>query len=225
MNSAAAKGEVVVIFVGPTKKRYTIYKDIICHHSEYFRAAYSGRWKESDEGVTLEDVEVEVFNLFVHWLYTQEMPDDDESISTVAESEVPDMTLLLKCWVFGDWFLAPVFQRVSHNNYVDWFLDCEPEDMSGVKYADIIWAYNNMPVNCIFAMMIDLQCVVWREHHDGENESRMRSRLPKSFLLAVMLRHDELKIQNVTKDKLRACTYHLHASDEEKQTCQWWAKK
>jgi hypothetical protein len=65
-NSVAAQGEIVTIFIGPEKKRYSIHKDIICYHSGYFRAAFNGSWKESDEGVTLEDIKVEVFNIFVH---------------------------------------------------------------------------------------------------------------------------------------------------------------
>jgi hypothetical protein len=72
--SSAARDEVVAIAIGPEKKLYHIHKDLFCHHSEYFRTAYNGRWKEAEDGVVLEDVEVEIFNIFVHWLYAQKLP-------------------------------------------------------------------------------------------------------------------------------------------------------
>jgi hypothetical protein len=55
-------------------KKFHVHKDVICHYSEYFRAAFNGRWIEAEEDVKLEDIDVEVFELFVHWLYAQELP-------------------------------------------------------------------------------------------------------------------------------------------------------
>jgi hypothetical protein len=64
-NSEATTGEVVAIAIGPNKKVFRLHKDILCSESEYFCTAYNGLWKEAVEGVTLEDVEVEVFSIFV----------------------------------------------------------------------------------------------------------------------------------------------------------------
>jgi hypothetical protein len=41
--SSAARGEIVTIAIGSSKKLFHIHKDVICHHSSYFRAAYNGR--------------------------------------------------------------------------------------------------------------------------------------------------------------------------------------
>jgi hypothetical protein len=51
LDSAAALGEVVTIFIGADVKPYKVYKDLICYHSEYVRTVYNGRWKEAEAGV------------------------------------------------------------------------------------------------------------------------------------------------------------------------------
>jgi hypothetical protein len=74
-------------------------------------------------------VEVEVFNLFVHWLYAQslpEMPKQSALLVQVAKANVtpPNKmldyagTLLFKAIVFGDRFLAAGFPRLAYNTYV-----------------------------------------------------------------------------------------------------------
>jgi len=49
---------VVLVVVGPQKKKYYIHKALLVHHSEYFRKALQGSWKEAPEGVVeLEDID------------------------------------------------------------------------------------------------------------------------------------------------------------------------
>ncbi|KAH6875204.1 hypothetical protein BKA58DRAFT_409709 [Alternaria rosae] len=232
---AAAQGEIVTVFIGPKKKRYIVHKDVICYHSEYFRAAFNGRWKEFEEGVTLEDVEVKVFNLFVHWLYAKKLPTGSKSLLEIA---VPDATcgnslperksaskLLLMASVFGDRFLAPVFHRLAHNTFVNRFV-VESGDHSSLAYEVVIWIYDNLPKGSpLIDLAVELQCVIWEIEDDDEEEKLLWPQLPQEFLLAVMLRQDELKGQECTDIKLNACDYHLHASEKEKKACQQNAKK
>ncbi|KAF1946183.1 hypothetical protein EJ02DRAFT_431095 [Clathrospora elynae] len=63
--SVAACGEIVSVTVGPEKQIVNLHKTLICYHSEYFRTAFNGLWKESDEGVMIADVDIETFRLFV----------------------------------------------------------------------------------------------------------------------------------------------------------------
>jgi hypothetical protein len=54
----------VVLKVGLDQKQFHIHKALLVHHSEYFRKALNGPWKEATEGVVkLEDVEPEVGKL------------------------------------------------------------------------------------------------------------------------------------------------------------------
>ncbi|KAI4641159.1 hypothetical protein J4E93_008037 [Alternaria ventricosa] len=226
---AAAQGEIVTIFIGPEKKRYNIHKDIICHHSEYFRAAFNGRWKESDEGVTLEDVEVDVFNLFVHWLYAEEIPPHWESLSEIVEpglnlddsawDDYSTAMLLLKASVFGDRFLTPAFHRLAHNTFVNRFV-VAPGDHSSMSYYMVIWIYDNLLTSSpLVDLAVELQCIVWNTENDDKEEKLLWPQLPHAFLLAVMTRYSELKEEKCSDIELKACDYHLHASEEEKKAC------
>ncbi|KAI4919366.1 hypothetical protein J4E90_001499 [Alternaria incomplexa] len=234
----AAKGEIVTIFIGPEKKRYNIHKDVICHHSEYFRTAYNGRWKESDEGVTLEDIEVEVFNIFVHWLYAQTLPNRPQFILWLAEETDPGSVLyspryrhawelVLKCGIFGDRFLVPAFHRLAHNTFVNEHFEVVDDGTNGIPYETSIWAFDNLPKdNPILVMMVDLQCIAWTEEHDDEAEKSLMSQLPNEFLVAVMLKQNKMLQQHQDSFVLHPCTYHLHGSEEEKKACtvepRWW---
>jgi hypothetical protein len=49
---------IVTIEIGAHRKRYCVHKALLMHHSEHFRKALQGPWKEAREGVvTLEDIE------------------------------------------------------------------------------------------------------------------------------------------------------------------------
>ncbi|KAH7084944.1 hypothetical protein BKA63DRAFT_6395 [Paraphoma chrysanthemicola] len=90
--SAAISGEPVSIKVSPGKKTYRVHKALLVHHSEYFRNALRNSWSEAKNGgVTLDDVEPGIFDIFVEWLYTGNTPDGFSSwikaagISAVGE--------------------------------------------------------------------------------------------------------------------------------------------
>jgi hypothetical protein len=66
--------EMVKLVIGPdhAKKTFTVHKELLCYHSEYFRNAFNGDWRESDEkAIRLEDVTEDVFRVVIHWLYAQ----------------------------------------------------------------------------------------------------------------------------------------------------------
>ncbi|KAF1960097.1 hypothetical protein CC80DRAFT_582457 [Byssothecium circinans] len=70
-----ATSNIVTIKVGAEKTEYVVHKAFLVYYSDYFKKALEGPWKEAeDNAITLEDVEVEVFNVFVNWLYTQQLP-------------------------------------------------------------------------------------------------------------------------------------------------------
>ena len=48
----------MTVEVGPERKRYTIHQALLVYHSDYFRNALRGPWKEATEGVIpLLDIE------------------------------------------------------------------------------------------------------------------------------------------------------------------------
>lgn len=55
--SALLEG-TVILKIGPDRFKYSIHKALLVYHSEYFRKALEGPWKEAEEGTfNLEDIE------------------------------------------------------------------------------------------------------------------------------------------------------------------------
>jgi hypothetical protein len=51
---------MAIVEVGATKTKYHIHRALLITHSEYFKKALSGPWKEAQEGiVTPEDIDCE----------------------------------------------------------------------------------------------------------------------------------------------------------------------
>lgn len=62
--STAATAGIVIVEIGPDAKKFYVHKALLMHHSEYFKKALSGTWKEAQEGIVrLHDVEVEACEL------------------------------------------------------------------------------------------------------------------------------------------------------------------
>ncbi|KAH6858575.1 hypothetical protein AA0119_g8052 [Alternaria tenuissima] len=205
----ATTGEVVAIAIGPNKKVFRLHKDILCRESEYFRTAYNGRWKEAEEGVTLEDVEVEVFKIFVRWLYTQQTPDSEDYDQEDEEGEYPGVEkfgfMLLKACIFANRFLVADFERITHNLIIDHFLKCQC-----AWYKHIIFAYENLPEDSlVLKLMVELQCLYWSMDDDDEKEKRSRPDLPKEFLIQVMGRFAELRGRDIEPEELRGEDFYM----------------
>ncbi|KAF2117803.1 hypothetical protein BDV96DRAFT_597677 [Lophiotrema nucula] len=80
MSMAVRKGAegLVNVKIGPDKTEYLLHRCFLIHHSEYFRKALQGDWKEAqDNEIVLEDVETGTFNVFVNWVYTRKLPKQD----------------------------------------------------------------------------------------------------------------------------------------------------
>jgi hypothetical protein len=61
----------ISVLVGEKKQLFTVYKDIICASSKFFKAACSERWVEGKEKkVLLPEVEPKFFQSYVAWLYS-----------------------------------------------------------------------------------------------------------------------------------------------------------
>ncbi|KAF7858872.1 hypothetical protein EAF04_008914 [Stromatinia cepivora] len=65
---------IVHVKVGDDLKDFGIHKDLICHYSPYFKAAFNSGLEESITGIMkLPETKPEVFELFYHWLYNQDL--------------------------------------------------------------------------------------------------------------------------------------------------------
>ena len=60
----------MVVLVGSEKQRFDIHKGLICSRSEFFKAAFTGNFKEVDGTIKLPEQDPAIFKYFVYWLYT-----------------------------------------------------------------------------------------------------------------------------------------------------------
>lgn len=61
----------ISVLVGDKKQLFTVYKDVICASSKFFKAACSERWIEGKEKkISLPEVEPALFRSYVAWLYS-----------------------------------------------------------------------------------------------------------------------------------------------------------
>ena len=189
------------------------------HHSGYFRKALAGPWKEAEERlITLDDVDVPPFNIFIHWLYTQSIPKNIDEWVKVSEAKKWKIEVVeLKALVLADRFIVPEFQRAMNNNLVAGRMKHAP------YYELVIHAFENLPPSSpILKLLVDTHCLHWepRTDENDQEEMELRPGLPHDFLIRVMIRYAELKADKDGKlKKLNRCDYHLHVSDEEKEKC------
>ncbi|TGO67339.1 hypothetical protein BOTNAR_0044g00210 [Botryotinia narcissicola] len=113
--------EVVHAKVGKDLQDFGVHKSLICHFSPFFKAAFTSGFEETTTGIIkLADVDVEVFELFFRWLYTQQIgePEQDEVEFTLSNDEAKtghDYKLhvgtLLRLYIFADMIKVPTLKN------------------------------------------------------------------------------------------------------------------
>ena len=99
--------ETFTVIVGKSsrKKTFTLHRGVASFYSGYFEGALKrDTFKEGQEGVVkLPSESVEIFELFVRWLYTRQVPGADEH----------DFTLLCDLWLFADRRETPLLANTA----------------------------------------------------------------------------------------------------------------
>lgn len=224
------KEGLVTVKVGPQQQQYRIHQTLITHHSEYFRIVFNGSWKEADENsVTLEDIELATFDIFVHWLYTQNMPSVGEVIRILesyprdqGEEENTQLLAITKSIVLGDRFLSPAFQRAASNAVVDYVLDyIKFQDMNLLSAAK--YAFENLPEDsAINRFFLEAHC----QYLGFETEERlvdeiMKKEMPQMFLLKLIARFSTKEYSETGGwgRKWHRCEYYEYADDQDQIRC------
>lgn len=93
----------MTIVVGSDEQKFIVHKDLICHHSPFFKSAFNGRFLEGEtQMMKLEDVDTPMFGAIVNWLYTEKIEemeeDDDGFVVAVKEGR---LVWLAKLWMLG----------------------------------------------------------------------------------------------------------------------------
>ncbi|KAF9693608.1 hypothetical protein EKO04_008457 [Ascochyta lentis] len=235
--------EIVTVVVGTEQKNYRLHKALLVHHSEYFCNALKAPWKEAEDGVVpLTDVDVEVFDLFARWIYTQKIPykiygpmwDHQGNGRNYSLTEIS--WLYLKAFVFGDRFLAQIFrsaaqQEFSHLSKTYGRFMTEINDAAIIQYA-----FENVPAQHPLLQQIAdnyrHQMCYWEDRRNRYGMSKLTKQcyepfsisaqrsLPIDFLLRVNKGIHQYGLDLSRQDeRSREHCYFEHASDKEKKKC------
>jgi hypothetical protein len=96
----------VVLKNGDSTETIPVHKNFICHYSPYFNALFKGGFIEGKtQFVELEDTPPAAFNIFVKWLYTQDIAREEKGLLN------GDNTTLVDAWILADRFMIPRLQN------------------------------------------------------------------------------------------------------------------
>lgn len=74
MGDSTLGDRTVVVKVGINVKPFTIHENLLADCSPYFRKAFRGKWKESqNREIALDDVTVRTFDVVTKWVYSQKL--------------------------------------------------------------------------------------------------------------------------------------------------------
>lgn len=165
-----------------------------------------------------------VVEVFVHWLYTQKLP-NNFSAWTRNFTPQPRMeykalqTAMLRARVFADRFIVPSFGEIVECAILAYFVN-----VSCAYYEVVIYAYKHLPAdNLILKAMIDSHCFYFDADDEAEDQTNgeidTRAILPNSFLVGVMSRYMKIVKEGVI-NKLYLRDYHDYNSEEDTKACE-----
>lgn len=208
--------------------KYHVSETFLRHHSEFFKRALIGNWREaSGRTVVLgSDVEPSIFNLFVEWLHVQTLPALSPDWRRIADPlhpfSVSAKMLRLKLYVFADRFVVPRLREQLNRAIVnDYDSDCPALE----EYETITYVFGNLPpTDPMLDLFVDRYFMVWRLDLDEGEEEEAYEALPHEFLLRFYKRvgkwrKDDLENRHQLFN-MEFCSYHEHKTEEDKQKCE-----
>ncbi|KAF2998171.1 hypothetical protein E8E13_003250 [Curvularia kusanoi] len=216
---ATRQGEAVTILAGPSHESFRVHKELLIEHSEFFKDAFKEPGEEAEEDlVRLQDIEPDIFHIFLYWMYFQELP--GQSVENIAQFQMARV----KAHIFGDRFIAHGFLKVVRYDFVDVMFEGQ------MLYCNtVIYGWNNLPshdpLRELFVDLLVRDLCFADSNHPPE---QLMKKLPKAFLLAFMIKVLEEEDEGVMAGNIgdrrgcvSRCEYHGHEYDEDFEECEY----
>jgi hypothetical protein len=167
-------------------------------------------------------------NVFVHWLYTQDLPDShyDEAWNQITGTQRRDISeiimVLAQAYSFGDRFLIPSFRITVNQLFVD---AISKEWLHPTSVLDLAtWTFEHIPADRPLLQLLTNQfCEDWQwdaidcaEMKDKKAVAKALKALPTAFVVRTMRRCSELSKTAAKRWELKEPCYLEHDTDEEK---------
>lgn len=192
------------MLVGEEEKRFVLHKAIVTTKSAFFRAACSGRFKEStDKIVRLPESDVASLEVYLQWIYTGNIV--VVNAEEVTEEEAKDGSsrylALAELYVLAD-HLDDIHLR---NAVIDAIVDlrmaigrCPPPKVPAVAYKETPEGSN------LRKLLTDY----YTSCNDVKWFKENGSTLPQGLMVDIVVRHKQPPLP--IHDRLRKCDYHEH---------------
>ncbi|KAF1953191.1 hypothetical protein CC80DRAFT_494813 [Byssothecium circinans] len=230
---------------------FMVHQELICHHSGYFRAAFEGRFVESEEKcIHLPDVSERELRVYMHWLYAQASREhverdsmhtdatkrwhanrvrasyaswvEDESKEFLMTERIPYMDLFLDLWTFGDKYDTPEFCNDIMTILME--LEAFNRERSGQldESLDIDKMYEQTTDKALFQVFIHRRYGLHWCPNPGDIEQVRK--FPRRFLAEIVCVKSLCQELNTLFSILfyRTCNFHTHCND---QTEEHWCKE
>jgi hypothetical protein len=195
VHSSAALSGSIIVKVGSEEKKYLVHKALLSHHSGYFRGALSSSFKETDNGVIpLDDVDTEVFDVFVNWIYKDQLPEcvkqhTPVSVACFDPDAQTKMSVRHRTYVLADRLLVPQLKRVLLEvTYGDYVRSSRP------SFGLVFYLFNNLSEgDKILQLLIDAHCIRGGvDNYRKHAPMRHLEMLPARFMVGVMHKLQDL---------------------------------
>ncbi|KAL5388999.1 hypothetical protein DPSP01_002702 [Paraphaeosphaeria sporulosa] len=226
LSALARSNNMITIDVGMEHAKYNVYAELITYYSGYFKGTLNGQWKEAeDRAIELPDIEPRVFDIFIDWLYTQNLPRKSEDwITPTPENKVGSHghgqlaeRLMMKSYVFADRFLVPQYRVALYKYYANF---CNVGG-NPPYYDAIIYAFDNLPANsAILTLLVRTHCAYWNEGSDtaDNGELELRQDLPQDFFFRVMAVAAKMRDKEKAKG-IACCDCHNETTTTTREGC------
>ncbi|MCJ1398012.1 hypothetical protein MMC11_001209 [Xylographa trunciseda] len=154
---------MVVILVGPNRKRFSAHKDLLYCLAPYFEKAFNGPFMEATNGtILLEDDDPAAIEFFICWLYRG---------ASALEPVDDDFAPLLRLYVLADMWDLPVLQNSIIDMIFTWFATRDPETSLKIVRAIVegCWdciKHSKEPITAIIFVTIELSKIEGIDHAD-----------------------------------------------------------
>jgi hypothetical protein len=140
------------------EQTFLIHKDFICYYSEFFAAAFNGKFKEGQtQSMNLDDIDPDAFALLVDWLYTQRV-----------ESDGGDLPTLARLWIMGGRFLMPAVQNSAMDRIYTILVDATETTLAVEQFREYARLANDFSggENALAKVVIRKLCATAQKRYD-----------------------------------------------------------
>jgi hypothetical protein len=151
----------IIVGEGEEAQTFTLHKDVISRHTQFFDTATKGKFKEGEmQKVYLEDVEPSVFGLFLIWLYSGGTIPQRQIGENKGDILNQTPIQLTKLWVLANRFRMPKLQNAVIDEIFCAievvFRDIESLQFTRVTHIVLMWSFIEYAYETNISMLREL---------------------------------------------------------------------